>query len=189
MFGIRHVMTTTGLLAQSTRGLSIPAAKPSSASSLSIPKPKDSGGVEPQAGTIKKLAEFCSHQFCVGLSKLDVPNSVVKENINIALYSASRNAKKILTQLNIIDLFSVIIDGNNVSNSKPDPEGFKKAADLAITNTENCVVFEDSYSGIAGANKLNMYTVGIGSKDVLNNAKVVYRSFKNLKIKDIINVQ
>ena len=120
---------------------------------------------------------------------LNFIHEAIKENINIALYSASRNAKKILTQLNIIDLFSVIIDGNNVSNSKPDPEGFKKAADLAITDTEKCVVFEDSYSGIAGANKLNMYTVGIGSKDVLNNAKVVYRSFKNLKIKDIINVQ
>ena len=133
---------------------------------------------------IKNLNE---KDVCEGV--LNFIHEAIKENINIALYSASRNAKKILTQLNIIDLFSVIIDGNNVSNSKPDPEGFKKAADLAITNTENCVVFEDSYSGIAGANKLNMYTVGIGSKDVLNNAKVVYRSFKNLKIKDIINVQ
>ena len=133
---------------------------------------------------IKNLNE---KDVCDGV--LNFIHEAIKENINIALYSASRNAKKILTQLNIIDLFSVIIDGNNVSNSKPDPEGFKKAADLAITNTEKCVVFEDSYSGIAGANKLNMYTVGIGSKDVLNNAKVVYRSFKNLKIKDIINVQ
>lgn len=133
---------------------------------------------------IKNLNE---KDVCEGV--LNFIHEAIKENINIALYSASRNAKKILTQLNIIDLFSVIIDGNNVSNSKPDPEGFKKAADLAITNTEKCVVFEDSYSGIAGANKLNMYTVGIGSKDVLNNAKVVYRSFKNLKIKDIINVQ
>jgi len=33
-----------------------------------------------------------------------------------------------------------------------------------------------------------MYTVGIGSRDVLKNADVVYKGFKNLKIKDIINV-
>ena len=28
-----------------------------------------------------------------------------------------------------------------------------------------------------------MYTVGIGSKDALNNANVVYKGFENLKIK------
>ncbi|MBT4958460.1 MAG: beta-phosphoglucomutase [Flavobacteriaceae bacterium] len=134
-------------------------------------------------GFIKNLNQ---NDVCEGV--LNFINEALKKNIKIALYSASRNAKKILCQLNIIDLFTVIIDGNNVSNSKPDPEGFKIAADLTKTNTENCVVFEDSFYGIEGANKLNMYTVGIGSKDVLNNANVVYKGFENLKIKDIINV-
>ena len=134
-------------------------------------------------GFIKNLNQ---NDVCEGV--LNFINEALKKNIKIALYSVSRNAKKILCQLNIIDLFTVIIDGNNVSNSKPDPEGFKIAADLTKTNTENCVVFEDSFYGIEGANKLNMYTVGIGSKDVLNNANVVYKGFENLKIKDIINV-
>ena len=132
---------------------------------------------------IKDLNE---NDVCEGV--LNFINDAIKNNIKIALYSASRNAKRILCQLKIIDLFTVIIDGNNVSNAKPDPEGFKIAADLAKTNTKDCVVFEDSISGIEGANKLNMYTVGIGSRDVLKNADVVYKGFKNLKIKDIINV-
>ena len=132
---------------------------------------------------IKDLNE---NDVCEGV--LNFINDAIKNNIKIALYSASRNAKRILCQLKIIDLFTVIIDGNNVSNAKPDPEGFKIAADLTKTNTKDCVVFEDSISGIEGANKLNMYTVGIGSKDVLKNADVVYKGFKNLKIKDIINV-
>ena len=132
---------------------------------------------------IKDLNE---NDVCEGV--LNFINDAIKNNIKIALYSASRNAKKILCQLKIIDLFTVIIDGNNVSNTKPDPEGFKIAADLTKTNTKDCVVFEDSISGIEGANKLNMYTVGIGSRDVLKNADVVYKGFKNLKIKDIINV-
>ncbi|MAS30991.1 MAG: beta-phosphoglucomutase [Flavobacteriaceae bacterium] len=132
---------------------------------------------------IKDLNE---NDVCEGV--LNFINDAIKNNIKIALYSASRNAKRILCQLKIIDLFTVIIDGNNVSNTKPDPEGFKIAADLTKTNTKDCVVFEDSISGIEGANKLNMYTVGIGSRDVLKNANVVYKGFKNLKIKDIINV-
>ena len=132
---------------------------------------------------IKDLNE---NDVCEGV--LNFINDAIKNNIKIALYSASRNAKRILCQLKIIDLFTVIIDGNNVSNAKPDPEGFKIAADLTKTNTKDCVVFEDSISGIEGANKLNMYTVGIGSSDVLKNADVVHKGFKNLKIKDIINV-
>ena len=132
---------------------------------------------------IKDLNE---NDLCEGV--LNFINDAIKNNIKIALYSASRNAKRILCQLKIIDLFTVIIDGNNVSNAKPDPEGFKIAADLTKTNTKDCVVFEDSISGIEGAKKLNMYTVGIGSRDVLKNADVVYKGFKNLKIKDIINV-
>ena len=132
---------------------------------------------------IKDLNE---NDVCEGV--LNFINDAIKNNIKIALYSASRNAKRILCQLKIIDLFTVIIDGNNVSNAKPDPEGFKIAADLTKTNTKDCVVFEDSISGIEGANKLNMYTVGIGSRDVLKNADVVYKGFKNLKIKDILNV-
>ena len=132
---------------------------------------------------IKDLNE---NDVCEGV--LNFINDAIKNNIKIALYSASRNAKRILCQLKIIDLFTVIIDGNNVSNAKPDPEGFKIAADLTKTNTKDCVVFEDSISGIEGANKLNMYTVGIGSRDVLKNANVVYKGFKNLKIKDIVNV-
>ena len=132
---------------------------------------------------IKDLNE---NDVCEGV--LNFINDAIKNNIKIALYSASRNAKRILCQLKIIDLFTVIIDGNNVSNAKPDPEGFKIAAGLTKTNTKDCVVFEDSISGIEGANKLNMYTVGIGSRDVLKNADVVYKGFKNLKIKDIINV-
>ena len=132
---------------------------------------------------IKDLNE---NDVCEGV--LNFINDAIKNNIKIALYSASRNAKRILCQLKIIDLFTVIIDGNNVSNAKPDPEGFKIAADLTKTNAKDCVVFEDSISGIEGANKLNMYTVGIGSRDVLKNADVVYKGFKNLKIKDIVNV-
>ena len=132
---------------------------------------------------IKDLNE---NDVCEGV--LNFINDAVKNNIKIALYSASCNAKTILCQLKIIDLFTVIIDGNNVSNAKPDPEGFKIAADLTKRNTKDCVVFEDSISGIEGANKLNMYTVGIGSSDVLKSANVVYNGFKNLNIKDIINV-
>ena len=43
------------------------------------------------------------------------------KNHIIALYSSSKNAKFILKKLEIFEIFDVIIDGNDVINSKPHP--------------------------------------------------------------------
>jgi beta-phosphoglucomutase len=53
----------------------------------------------------------------------------LKENKQgIALGSASKNAKPILEKTGIMDYFDVVVDGNDVSNAKPDPEVFLQAA-------------------------------------------------------------
>lgn len=43
---------------------------------------------------------------------------------NIVLGSASKNAKPILEKAKIMHYFDAIVDGNDVSNAKPDPEFF-----------------------------------------------------------------
>ena len=80
--------------------------------------------------------------------------------------------------------FDVIIDGNDVINSKPHPEGFIMAANLTNTLPENCVVFEDSIAGVEGANSINMYTIGIGDKKGLKNANKVYQNFNQFSLKE-----
>ena len=51
-----------------------------------------------------------------------------ENNQGIALGSASKNARPILEKTNILSYFDVIVDGNDVTNAKPDPEVFLKAA-------------------------------------------------------------
>ena len=51
-----------------------------------------------------------------------------KGGIKIVLGSASKNARTLLKQLEIIHFFDAIIDGNDVQNSKPDPEVFAKGS-------------------------------------------------------------
>ena len=106
------------------------------------------------------------------------------KNHIIALYSSSKNAKFILKKLEIFEIFDVIIDGNDVINSKPHPEGFIKAANLTNTLPENCIVFEDSIAGIDGANSINMYTIGIGEKKILHSANKVYKSFNQISLQE-----
>jgi beta-phosphoglucomutase len=98
-------------------------------------------------------------------------------NQPIALGSASKNARPILEKTGILSYFDVIVDGNDVSNAKPDPEVFLQAAQkLGMTN-ENSIVFEDSVAGIQAANIAAMTSIGIGEATILNAAKYNFKDF------------
>ena len=62
----------------------------------------------------------------------------------IILGSASKNARPILEKVNILNYFDDIVDGNDVTNAKPDPEVFIVGAKKANQPNENSIVFEDS---------------------------------------------
>lgn len=93
-----------------------------------------------------------------------------EENIPFSLGSASKNARLILRQLELIDLFDAIVDGNDVSKAKPDPEVFLIAADKLGIEPKNCVVVEDAIAGVQAANTAQMISIGIGDINTLNEA-------------------
>jgi beta-phosphoglucomutase len=95
----------------------------------------------------------------------------------IALGSASKNARPILEKTGILPFFDAIVDGNDVSNAKPDPEVFLRAAQLLNVSNENAIVFEDSVAGIQAANSANMISVGIGDAAILHEAKYNFKDF------------
>jgi beta-phosphoglucomutase len=95
----------------------------------------------------------------------------------IALGSASKNARPILEKVNIMHLFDAIVDGNDVSNAKPDPEVFIRAAQLLGISNENAIVFEDSVAGIQAANIAQMTSIGIGDEKILNEARFNFEDF------------
>lgn len=95
----------------------------------------------------------------------------------IALGSASKNARPILEKTRILSYFDVIVDGNDVSNAKPDPEVFLQAAQKLGISNENSIVFEDSVAGIEAANIATMTSIGIGDAAILNEAKYNFKDF------------
>lgn len=95
----------------------------------------------------------------------------------IALGSASKNARPILEKTGILSYFDVIVDGNDVSNAKPDPEVFLQAAQKLGISNENSIVFEDSVAGIQAANIAAMKSIGIGYAAILNEAKYNFKDF------------
>lgn len=118
---------------------------------------------------------------------------IVKSNGHpIALGTASKNSSIILKAVGLTTMFEAVIDGNKVTKAKPDPEVFLKAAKFLNTPPKDCIVFEDSISGIKAANTGNMLSIGIGDETVLNEADYCfkdftefdYQFFKNIEVKN-----
>ena len=101
--------------------------------------------------------------------------------IKIALASASKNAPIILSKLNIADFFDAIVDGNSVSKAKPDPEVFLKAAEKLEIHPSECFVFEDAQAGVEGAKRAGMRVVGIGDREILQQAEIVVTGFPEIE--------
>ena len=108
---------------------------------------------------------------------LPVLHYLKDKNQLIALGSASKNARPILEKTGILPLFDAIVDGNDVSNAKPDPEVFLRAAQLLNAKNEDAIVFEDSVAGVQAANIANMTSVGIGDDKILHEAKYNFKDF------------
>ncbi|MBE9467001.1 MAG: beta-phosphoglucomutase [Bacteroidetes bacterium] len=106
-------------------------------------------------------------------------NTLRENKIKIALASASKNAVKILNQINMMNYFDVIIDGTKVKEAKPNPEVFLKSAEELGIEPKYCVVFEDAVAGIQAAINAQMNNVGIGTSDILTKADYVMNSFEN----------
>jgi beta-phosphoglucomutase len=93
--------------------------------------------------------------------------------IKTAIGSASKNTPTILAKLELLSLFDAVIDGNSVTNPKPDPEVFLKGAEALHVAPTACVVFEDAIAGVEAAINGGMKAVGIGSSELLKEANIV----------------
>ncbi len=107
--------------------------------------------------------------------------------IPMALGSASKNAGLILERTGISAYLDAVIDGNEVTRSKPDPEVFLKGAAALGLSPEACIVFEDAYAGIAAGKAAGAKTVGIGKKEDLPNADLLVPNFLNVQPTDFLH--
>lgn len=107
---------------------------------------------------------------------------LISKDCKIALGSASKNARMILRKVGLINKFDVIVDGTNVTKAKPDPEVFLKAAEALNVAPKDCVVFEDSVSGVQAANFGKMTSIGIGDKEFLHEADHVFKDFTEISV-------
>lgn len=113
---------------------------------------------------------------------VELLNQLKDRNLKIALGSASKNSELILKYTKLQDYFDVIVDGNDVSKAKPDPEVFLLGAKRMGIPASQCIVFEDAYAGIEAAKKAGMLSIGVGNRKNLPHADVLVETLEYLDL-------
>ena len=108
---------------------------------------------------------------------LEFIDELIAAGVKVGLGSSSRNAPLILKLCGIADRFEVVVDGNSITFSKPDPEVFLKGAQYFGLSPQDCVVFEDAVSGIQAALNGQFRAVGVGHPQTLSQAEFVIPGF------------
>ena len=108
------------------------------------------------------------------LALLDGVHDLIKDyhanGLTLVLASSASmpNINRIFERFDLDKYFKAKISGADLKASKPHPEIFIKAAELAGEQTQNCMVIEDSTNGIAAAKAANIYCVGFKSPHSTN---------------------
>ena len=93
----------------------------------------------------------------------EIVDYLKNNNYRIAVATSTRKerAHYLLEQIGIKDKVDYIICGDQVVNSKPDPEIFLKAAKGIGIEPQNCMVIEDSDAGILAASRAGMTGINV----------------------------
>lgn len=95
----------------------------------------------------------------------------------------------VFEKFGLSDYFIGKISGADLKESKPHPEIFIKAAEMANEPKENCMVIEDSTNGILAAKRAEIFCAAYKSKHSTGqdytNAGILVSDFKELEIDKI----
>ncbi|WP_158837700.1 HAD family hydrolase [Polaribacter sp. L3A8] len=127
---------------------------------------------DPTLHLVKGVEELIKHCYNKGLTLI------------LASSSAMVNIDRVFNRFNLNQYFTAKISGADLTESKPHPEIFEKAAVLGATPKENCVVIEDSDNGVKAANDAGIFVFGfknpMAEDQTLKNANFIVNNFKRL---------
>lgn len=109
-----------------------------------------------------------------------------QRGVKIAVGSSSKNTPLIMELTGITNAVDAIIDGNQISASKPDPEVFLKAAAAIGLPAEACVVVEDATAGIEAGQRAGMAILGIGTPETLPNVTPLVPNLAAISVDELL---
>lgn len=117
----------------------------------------------------------------------EILDELKNKGYKLAVGSASKNAKQVIKNLKITDMFETISDGFSVENTKPAPDLFLHTAKKMGVEPVSCAVFEDAEAGIEAALAADMTAIGIGPADRVGKAHYRYNQVKDINLEEILS--
>ena len=97
--------------------------------------------------------------------------------IGLGTNAEPANTAFVLGKANLSPMFKAIVDGMQVAKPKPWPDIYNRASDLLGVAPANCIVFEDSPTGVQAAKAAGMRVVGIQTHAQLAAVDFACRDF------------
>ncbi len=100
----------------------------------------------------------------------------------VATSAPKENTGYILGELSVTGMFDAVLHMSHFTNSKPHPEPYLKAAKAADASPRDCIVFEDSISGIKSGLSAGCSVVGVATTHThgeLNLCHLVVDDFRD----------
>ncbi len=91
------------------------------------------------------------------------------KKLGVVSSASSWMVDQVLSQLNLLDYFEVVITNEQVTKHKPNPEAYLLALEKLSISSSEVLVFEDSKSGLLAAKKANCDSVAFRHEFNLNN--------------------
>ena len=106
--------------------------------------------------------------------------------IKIGIGSSSKNTEAVLGRLELWDMVDVVSDGYSVERQKPAPDLFLHAAHRLGVDPSETIVVEDATSGVEAALVGGFWTVGLGPKERVGKAHIIFPDLKNVNLNDLL---
>jgi beta-phosphoglucomutase family hydrolase len=111
-------------------------------------------------------------------------------NISSAIASSAPldNIRLILGEIGLTEYFQAIVFGREVSEGKPNPQVYIKAAQKLGAAPSNCIVIEDAIAGVEGARNAGMKCIAVTNTHKaaeLSRADLVVDSLEKVGINDL----
>jgi HAD superfamily hydrolase (TIGR01509 family) len=90
--------------------------------------------------------------------------SIIKEReikAGLATSAPKANMQMIMEKLDLYNYMGSHLASEDILRHKPDPEIYLKTADILDVKPKDCLVFEDSISGITAAKNAGMQVIGV----------------------------
>jgi HAD superfamily hydrolase (TIGR01509 family) len=125
---------------------------------------------------------------------VDLLEQITGMNIPIAIASSSplQFIEAVLEKLGLKNYVKLWLSGEEVERSKPEPDIFLKVAELLNVNPNDCIVIEDSSSGVSAAKKAGMRCIGFrninSGNQNLSGADLIVNKIDEINIKEVISL-